>query len=141
MLTKEGQIHRLKMWVKDPSPKYIMLLNMEEDFSKDLTLSEVVESSSPEERSGYKRVQLAANEWSIPQAVNGSNASVVSVEKSFGPFTTDVAVTHVGLCSVEDGTDGILYLVAPLQHYITTKEPRIFGPGEVFSVSIRDEQV
>lgn len=139
MLTKEGQIHRLKMWVKDSSPKYIMLLNMDAP-DKTLTLSEAVESSSPEQRTGYKRLKLAPNEWSIPASQNGGNASIVSVEKAFGPFTDEIAVTHVALCSTEEGKNGILYLIAPLEHYIKHKEPRIFGPGEVFSVSIRDEQ-
>lgn len=139
MLTREGQIHRLNMWAKDPKPKYIMLLNMNSP-GKDATLASVIEAADPEDRSGYKRVQLAANEWSIPHAQNGGNASIVSLEKTFGPFSKEVPVTHVALCSVEDGTDGILYLIAPLEHYIKFKKPRIFSPGEVFAVSIRDEE-
>ena len=140
MLTKDGQIHRLKLWAKDPAPKFIMLLNMAKAPTKNATLADVVESSLPEERIGYNRVQLSANEWSIPQVSNG-NASIVSIEKSFGPFTDNISVTHVALCSVEEGKSGVLYLVAPLEFYIKNKKPKIFGPGEVFSVSIRDEQV
>lgn len=137
MLTNEGQTYFLNTVYRERShePKYVMLLNMEKP-TKTSTLKTVDEA----EGNGYKRVRLNPDEWGIPQ-INPLDAEIASKEVRFGPFSEEISVTHVALCSTESGTNGILYLFAPIQHFIDNSEARIFEPGDVFSVSIRDKLV
>jgi hypothetical protein len=138
MLTNQGQLERLRLWLKS-GPKYAMLIN-QSDISKFMSLSEIKEATQPGRKSSYKRQEITSDQWSIPTIGNGGNAEVYA-QVSFGPFTDDIPVTHVGLASVEEGSKGNLYLFAPIEHFIETGEPRIFTAGEVFRVSIREEQV
>lgn len=138
MMTNQGQIEKLKFWIQSSS-KFAMLIN-QPTIDKTDTLSSVRESIHCGE-GHYYRTEITPYEWSIPNVNGSSNAVIVSAEKEFGPFTENVPVTHVGVCSLSEGTAGSLYFFAPIEHFIKTGEAKVFKPGEIFAVTIREEQV
>lgn len=135
MLTNQGQLERLRMWVRS-GPKYAALLNMP-DIDKTTKLSETYEAYG--ERTGYYRQEIPASAWSVPQITAGGNAEVYATVR-FGPFNEEIECTHVAVCSSPNG-DGILYLFCPLANFLENGEPQVFQPGEMFEVLIREEQI
>ena len=116
-----------------------MLINMPE-ISTSVTLESVKEAPVRDDKNkttAYKRFKI--DSWSYPRVSGGGNAEAYA-EATFGPFTGEVPVTHIGLSSSEEN-DGILVMFTPIEDFVKNKTARIFSAGEVYSVSIREEQV
>lgn len=135
MLTHEGQKDLLEVWGKEQesSDKYLLLLNLSKEPTRKNTMKNSKESEIPGEKL-YKRVKVSPDEWTIKK--EGDGHYIITDEKIFGSFSNDVLVTHIGLCSEETGTDGILYLIEPIEHYIKEKSARTFTAGEAYMVKL-----
>lgn len=135
MQTNQGQLERLKMWIKS-GPKYAMLLNMP-DIDKSVTLSQVDEPYTGS--SGYYRQEIPMSSWSTAQIAPGGNAEIFTKVK-FGPFNAELECTHVAVCSSDNGS-GVLYFYCPLETFQKYGEPEKITPGQIFEITIREEQI
>jgi hypothetical protein len=116
-----------------------MLINMP-GIGSSVTLESVIEAPERDDKNrptAYKRQKISA--WSYPRISGGGNAEAYA-DVSFGPFTGQIAVTHIGLSSSEKD-DGIIIMFTPIEDFVKNKQPRVFSAGEIYSVSIREEQV
>lgn len=135
MNTNDGQLYRLNSWANSGA-KWALLLNMP-DISRKTKLENINESAEPGRKNSYKRQKIES--WSIARIAGGGNAEIYT-DVTFGPFTDKIPVTHVGIASSEDNS-GILYMFTPIDYFVKNNEPLVFGAGEVFSISLREEQV
>lgn len=141
-LTNAGQADMLNAWARETSPlaKYLMLLNMPAGGAptKTTVYGGLTESVAPGSNS-YNRIQLLAADWGTP-ALSSGDMQVSTVEKTFGPFTGDVPVSHVGLISTPTGTGTFFLFISTLYH-TTNNAARTFVAGEQYAVTVRDKQV
>lgn len=141
-LTNAGQADMLNAWARETSPlaKYIMLLNMPAGGAptKTTVYSGLTESVAPG-TNGYDRQQLLAADWAAPSLVSG-DMQISAVEKTLGPFTGPVPVSHVGLISTATGTGTFFLYISTLYHN-TNNVARTFVAGESYLVTVRDKQV
>jgi len=141
-LTNEGQAHMLNVWARETSNlnKYLMLLNMPAGGAptKTTVYAGLTESTTPGSN-GYSRQQIAAGDWGAP-ALDSGDMQISAAQKTFGPFTGDVPVSHVGLISASTGT-GTFFLWVPTAYHNANSAARTFVDGESYLVVFKDKQV
>lgn len=142
-LTNEGQASMLNVYFRELTnvDKYLLLLNMTGGGVPTVTttMGTMTESTTPG-TDGYDRQQLIAGDWSAP-ALSSGNEQTTNVEKTFGPFTDDVPVSHVALATVATGTGGLLLLYVPTAYFTDTGNARTYLVGESYLPTLRDKQI
>lgn len=141
-LTNDGQAHMLNVWAREQANlnKYLFLLNMAGGSAptKTSTLGTITEAVTIN-TNGYARVQIGATDWSAP-ALDTGDEQISATQKTFGPFTGNVPVTHVALASVASTFTGTLFLYVPTAYYTANSAARTFVNGESYLVTLRDKQ-
>lgn len=141
-LTNDGQAHMLNVWAREQSNnnKWLMLLNMASPTAptKTSTLGTITESVTVNTNT-YARTQISPTDWSAP-ALDTGDEQISASQKTFGQFTGNVPVTHVGLASVASTFTGTLYLYVPTAYYTANGVARTFVSGESYLVTLRDKQ-
>ena len=140
-LTNDGQAHMLNVWAREQSNnnKWLMLLNMASPTpSKTSTLGSITEAITIN-NNGYARVQISPTDWSAP-ALNSGDQQISSGQKTFGPFTGNVPVSHVALASVASTFTGTLYLYVPTAYFTANAAARTFVNGESYLITLQDKQ-
>lgn len=141
-MTNAGQADMLNVWARETSPlnKYLMLLNMPAAGApvKTTVYSGLTESVAPGTAS-YDRQQIIAADWSTP-VLDLGDTQIAAASKSFGPFTGDVPVSHVGLVSTATGT-GTFFLYVSILYHTQNNIARAFVAGESYQVTLRDKQI
>ena len=141
-LTNDGQAHILNVWAREQSNlnKWLMLLNMAtpNEPTKTSTFATITESVTVA-TNGYGRVQISPTDWSSP-ALSSGDEQISSGQKTFGAFTGNVPVTHVGLASVASTFSGTFFLYVPTAYYVANATARTFVTGESYLVTLRDKQ-
>lgn len=99
--------------------------------------ADLTESVSPGSN-GYNRQQIAAGDWGAP-ALDGGDQQIVAAQKTFGQFSGNVPVSHVGLVSAATGT-GTFFLWVSTAYHTTNNVSRTFVSGESYLVTLRDKQ-
>lgn len=140
-LTNAGQADMLNVWARETTDlaKYLMLLNMPAGAAPTKTtvyagLTESVTAGT----NGYARQQILAADWSAP-ALDTGDMQTAAAQKTFGPFTGNVPVSHVGLVSASTGT-GTFFLYVSTAYHTTNNTARTFVSGESYLITLRDKQ-
>lgn len=141
-LTNAGQADMLNVWARETSAlaKYLMLLNMPAGAAPTKTtvyagLTEATVAGT----NGYSRQQIISTDWGVP-ALDTGDEQVAAAQKTFGPFTGSVPVSHVGLVSAATGT-GTFFLYVSTAYHTANNTARTFVSGESYLVTLRDKQV
>lgn len=141
-LTNDGQAHMLNVWAREQSnlDKYLMLLNMADAAAptKTSTLATITEAITVN-NNGYARTQIESGDWGAPSLDSGDE-QITASQKTFGPFTGDVPVTHVALASVASTFTGTLFLYVSTAYHTANSVAREFVSGESYLVTLRDKQ-
>lgn len=141
-LTNEGQAHMLNVWAREQSNlnKYLMLLDMPAGAAptKTTVYGGLTESVAPGS-AGYNRQQIAAGDWGAP-ALDAGDQQIAAAQKTFGPFSGDVPVSHIGLLSASTGT-GTFFLYVSTAYHTSNNISREFVSGESYLVTLRDKQI
>lgn len=141
-LTNEGQAHMLNVWAREQAnlAKYLMLLNMPAAGAptKTTVYAGLTESVAPGSN-GYARQQIAAGDWGAP-ALDAGDQQISAAQKTFGQFTGNVPVSHVGLISTATGS-GTFFLWVSTAYHTANNTARTFVLGESYLVTLRDKQV
>jgi len=140
-LTNEGQAHMLNVWAREQSNlnKYLFLLNMPAGGApvKTNVYADLTEAVSPGSN-GYARQQIAAGDWGAP-ALDTGDQQIAAAQKTFGTFSGNVPVSHVGLISASTGT-GTFFLYVSTAYHTANAASRTFVSGESYLVTLRDKQ-
>ena len=143
MLTNDGQAHMLNVWAREQANnnKWLMLLNMAGATAPTKThvLTTITEAVTIN-TNGYARTQISATDWGAP-ALDVGDQQIQAAQKSFGPFTGNVPVTHVALASVASTFSGTLFLHVPTAYYTANGTARTFVNGESYLITLRDKQI
>ena len=141
-LTNDGQAHMLNVWAREQAnlAKWLMLLNMAAGAAptKTSTLATITEAEVIG-TDGYVRQQIAAGDWGAP-ALDAGDQQITAAQKTFGPFTGNVPVTHVGLCSIGSTFTGTFFLYVSTAYHTANNSARTFVSGESYLVTLRDKQ-
>lgn len=141
-LTNDGQAHMLNVWAREQANlnKWLMLLNMAAGAAptKTSTLATITEAITVN-NNGYARTQIAAGDWGAPSLDSGDQ-QITAAQKTFGPFTGNVPVTHVALASVASTFTGTLFLYVSTAYHTANSAARTFVNGESYLVTLRDKQ-
>jgi hypothetical protein len=141
-LTNEGQAHMLNVWAREQAnlSKYLMLLNMPAGGAptKTTVYAGLTESTTPGSN-GYARQQIASGDWGAP-ALDSGDQQISAAQKTFGQFSGNVPVSHVGLISASTGT-GTFFLWVSTAYHTANSSARTFVSGESYLVTLRDKQI
>lgn len=139
-LTNDGQAHMLNVWAREQANnnKWLMLLNHVTSPSKASVMSNITEAVTIN-TNGYARTQISATDWSAP-SLDVGDQQISASQKTFGPFTGNVPVTHVALASLASQFSGTLFLYVPTAYYQANGTARTFVNGESYLVTLRDKQ-
>jgi hypothetical protein len=141
-LTNDGQAHMLNVWAREQSNlnKWLMLLNMAAGAAptKTSTLSTITEAVTIN-TNGYARTLISSADWGAP-ALDTGDQQITASQKTFGPFTGDVPVSHVALASVASTFTGTLFLYVSTAYHTANNAARTFVSGESYLVTLRDKQ-
>ena len=141
-LTNDGQAHMLNVWAREQANlnKWLTLLNMAAGAAptKTSTLSTITEAITVGSN-GYARQQIAAGDWGAP-ALDSGDQQITAAQKTFGPFTGNVPVSHVALASVGSTFTGTLFLYVSTAYHTANTASRTFVNGESYLVTLRDKQ-
>src|ERR1041385_4032704 len=112
-LTNDGQASMLNVWMRGTAAPqiWLMLLNMTTGLSKTSQLTTITESSVIGSN-GYARQQTLTSDWGAPSLSSG-DMETVAAQKTFGSFTGNVNVTHVGAASIGSTFTGTFFLYVP----------------------------
>jgi hypothetical protein len=141
-LTNDGQAHMLNVWAREQAnlSKYLFLLNMAAGTAptKTSTLATITEAVTIN-TNGYARQNIAAGDWGAP-ALDSGDQQITAAQKTFGPFTGNVPVSHVALASVASTFTGTLFLYVSTAYHTANAASRTFVNGESYLVTLRDKQ-
>ncbi len=141
-LTNDGQAHMLNVWAREQSnlAKWLMLLNMAAGTAptKTSTLATITEAITIG-NNGYVRSNIASGDWGAP-ALDAGDQQITASQKTFGAFTGNVPVSHVGLASVGSTFTGTLFLYVSTAYHTANNAARTFVNGESYLVTLRDKQ-
>ena len=141
-LTNDGQAHMLNVWAREQSNnnKWLFLLNMAAGAAptKTSTLATITEAVTIN-TNGYARTQISATDWGAPSLDTGDQ-QITASQKTFGPFTGNVPVSHVALASVASTFTGTLFLYVSTAYHTANSAARTFVSGESYLVTLRDKQ-
>lgn len=141
-LTNDGQAHMLNVWAREQSNlnKWLFLLNMAAGAAptKTSTLATITEAVTIN-TNGYARTQISAPDWGAP-ALDVGDQQITATQKTFGPFTGNVPVSHVALASVASTFTGTLFLYVSTAYHTANNASRTFVNGESYLVTLRDKQ-
>jgi hypothetical protein len=142
-LTNEGQAHMLNVWAREQAnlAKWLNLLNMPGAGApvKTTTMANMTEAVAPG-TNGYARQQIVAGDWGAP-ALDAGDMQISAAQKTFGQFTGNVPVSHVGLVSAGTGTAGTFFLWVSTAFHTANNTARTFVNGESYLVTLRDKQI
>ena len=141
-LTNDGQANMLNVWARGTAadnPKFLMLLNQGTlGPSKASTLGNITEAITIN-TNGYARQTVSNTDWTAPALASGDQ-QIATNQKTFGPFTGNVPVTHVALASVASTFTGTMYLYVPTAFFTANGSARTFVNGESYLVTLQDKQ-
>jgi hypothetical protein len=141
-LANEGQASMLNVYFREQSnvTKYLNLLNMPSTQpSKTTTMSTMVEATTTG-TNGYNRQQLIATDWTSP-ALDSGDEQISNIQKTFGQFTGNVVVSHVGGVTTSTGTGGLFLWFVSTAYFVANAAARTFVNGESYLVTLRDKQI
>lgn len=140
-LTNDGQASMLNVWARGTAApaNWLMLLNMTTGLAKTSTLSTITESSVINSNA-YARQFISTGDWAAPVLSSGDQ-EIVAAQKTFGAFTGNVPVTHVGLVSIGSTFTGTFFLYVPTAYFTANSAARVFVSGESYLVTLRDKQI
>lgn len=139
-LTNDGQASMLNVWARGTAApnQWLMLLNMTTGLSKTTVMTTITESVTIN-TNGYARQAVLTSDWAAP-ALSVGDQEIVAAQKTFGAFTGNVPVTHVGLASLASQFSGTFFLYVPTAYFTANSAARTFVSGESYLVTLRDKQ-
>lgn len=141
-LTNDGQSDMLNVWARETSAKekWLCLLNMPGGAAptKTSTISTISECA-PIGTNAYARLRLLASSWSAP-ALDTGDEQIAAPQMTFGQFTGNSPVSHVGLISIGSTFTGTFFLYVSTAYHTANATSRTFVNGESYLVTLRDKQ-
>jgi hypothetical protein len=142
-LTNDGQASMLNVWARGTTAPelWMTLLNMPGGAAPTKTsLLTTITEASVIGSNGYVRQQTTTSDWGAPSLSSGDE-EMVAAQKTFGAFTGNVPVSHVGLVSKGSTFTGSIFLYVSTAYHTANNTARTFVSGESYLVTMRDKQI